>query len=175
MIDLITGHQGMPHISAPQIAALNNAVIENYGEGKLLRMKNGTMSLSGRVLTINTGYWRANGYDMEIQQTETMEIDLATLWDRRDGLYVEILRDIPTGAERAEIVRVKGNPAASPVEPPAPTEPELTTDTLIMAQNIGALYVTALGVTLEDRTMEYHLNNLGLSIVDGKLCITYTR
>lgn len=175
MIDLITGHQGQPHISAAQIADLNNAMIEDYGEGKLLRMKNGTMSLSGTTLTVSTGYWRANGYDMEIQQAETLEIDLTTSLSRRDGLYVEILKDIPSGTERAEIVRIKGNPAASPNEPAAPTEPELNTDVLIMAQNIGALYVTTSAVTLEDRTMEYHLNNLGLSIVVGKLCVTYTR
>lgn len=159
MIDLITGHQGMPHISAKQISDLNNAMMEGYGADKVMRMKDGTITLTNNdVFTVNPGYWRVNGYDMEIQQTETIQIVRPTgNLKRYDDIYIEILRDIPSGAERAEIVKVEGSPATSnPSHPPVPTEPELTTDVLLLCIQVGYVYATSTYTTKHDDTIPYH-------------------
>lgn len=159
MIDLITGHQGMPHISAKQISDLNNAMMEGYGADKIMRMKDGTITLTNNdVFTVNPGYWRVNGYDMEIQQTETIQIERPTgNLKRYDDIYIEILRDIPSGAERAEIVKVEGSPASSnPSHPPVPTEPELTTDVLLLCIQVGYVYATSTYTTKHDDTIPYH-------------------
>ena len=159
MIDLITGHQGMPHISAKQISDLNNAMMEGYGADKIMRMKDGTITLTNNdVFTVNPGYWRVNGYDMEIQQTETIQIERPTgNLKRYDDIYIEILRDIPSGAERAELVKVEGSPAvSSPSHPPVPTEPELNTDILLLCIQVGYVYATSTYTTKHDDTIPYH-------------------
>ena len=159
MIDLITGHQGMPHISAKQISDLNNAMMEGYGADKIMRMKDGTITLTNNdVFTVNPGYWRVNGYDMEIQQTETIQIVRPTgNLKRYDDIYIEILRDIPSGAERAELVKVEGSPAtSSPSHPPVPTEPELNTDVLLLCIKVGYVYATSTYTSKQDDTIPYH-------------------
>lgn len=158
MIDLITGHQGMPHISAKQISDINNAMMEGYGADKVMRMKDGTITLSNDTFKVNPGYWRVNGYDMEIQETESITIERTTgNLKRYDDIYVEILRDIPSGAERAELVKVVGTPASSsPSHPAAPTEPELTTDTLLLCIPVGYVYVTSSSTSKHDDTVAYH-------------------
>lgn len=158
MIDLITGHQGLPHISAKQISDINNAMMEGYGADKVMRMKDGTITLSNDTFTVNPGYWRVNGYDMEIQETESITIERTTgNLKRYDDIYVEILRDIPSGAERAELVKVEGTPASSsPSHPAAPTEPELTTDTMLLCIPVGYVYATSTYTTKHDDTIPYH-------------------
>ena len=152
-LDLITGHQGVAHISAEQISDINKAMMDGYGDNKVMRMKNGTLTQDGLAIEVATGYWRANGFDIQIQESETHYIDPSTIGTSRiDNIYVELLQDIPTGAQRAEITIIMGEEAASPVAPDDPTEPYLNTDILLDAVQIGTITVTEGAMVFTDLT-----------------------
>lgn len=156
MIDLITGHQGVAHISAIQVATLNNKLTGDIGVHKVVRIKDGTVSTDNLGIVIGTGYWRVNGYDMEITEAETILFDPTDVGVKRiDGVYVEILQDIASGVQRSEIVVVQGEPAVSPVAPSAPTAPEYTTDTLTQCELIGEATIDQSTMTFSDSTIEY--------------------
>lgn len=158
MIDLITGHQGVAHISADQIASINNAMMDNYGANKVMRLVGGELTANGLIIEVGTGYWRANGFDMEVQETETIYIDpTATGLSRIDNIYVEILQDIPTGAQRSEIVTVNGEPSATPTAPEAPTAPELNTDILLQVVPLASVTVTEGAMVMTDLTIAYEM------------------
>lgn len=158
MIDLITGHQGVAHISADQIASINNAMMDNYGANKVMRLVGGELTANGLTIEVSTGYWRANGFDMEVQEAETIYIDpTAAGLSRIDNIYVEILQDIPTGAQRSEIVTVNGEPSATPTAPEAPTAPELNTDILLQVVPLASVTVTEGAMVMEDYSVAYNI------------------
>ena len=158
MIDLITGHQGVAHISADQIASINNAMMDNYGANKVMRLVGGELTANGLTIEVGTGYWRANGFDMEVQEAETIYIDpTAAGLSRIDNIYVEILQDIPTGAQRSEIVTVNGEPSATPTAPEAPTAPELNTDILLQVVLLASVTVTEGAMVMTDLTIAYEM------------------
>lgn len=157
-LDLITGHQGVAHISAEQISDINKAMMNGYGDNKVMRMTGGAITQNALTLEIATGYWRANGFDIQIQESETHYIDPSTIGTSRiDNIYVELLQDIPTGAQRAEITIIMGEEAASPVAPEDPTEPYLNTDILLDAVQIGTVTVTEGAMVFTDLTEAYDL------------------
>lgn len=167
MIDLITGHQGVAHISAIQVATLNNKLTGDVGANKVVRIKDGTISDTDLSITIGTGYWRVNGYDMEITEAETILFDpTAAGVSRIDGVYVEILQDIASGVQRAEIVVVQGTPDANPTAPSAPTAPQYTTDNLNQCELVGEITVDENTSTWEDATIAYE-NFGGALFVDS--------
>ena len=158
MIDLITGHQGVAHISADQIASINNAMMDNYGANKVMRLVGGELTANGLTIEVGTGYWRANGFDMEVQEAETIYIDpTAAGLSRIDNIYVEILQDIPTGAQRSEIVTVNGEPSATPTAPEAPTAPELNTDILLQIIKLARVTVSEGAMIMEDYSVAYNI------------------
>jgi len=159
MIDLITGHQGVSHISAEQIADLQNAEMAGYGAHKVMRMDGGAVSATGLTVSVGIGYWRVNGYDMEIQEAEEILIDpTATGYNRIDNIYVEILQDIPSGVQRSELVVVQGEESASTPTPPLdPTDPELNTDILLQVELVCTCEVTDGAMTFTDETIPYEL------------------
>lgn len=158
MIDLITGHQGVAHISADQIASINNAMMDNYGANKVMRLVGGELTANGLTIEVGTGYWRANGFDMEVQEAETIYIDpTASGLSRIDNIYVEILQDIPTGAQRSEIVTVNGEPSATPTAPEAPTSPELNTDILLQVVPLASVTVTEGAMVMTDLSVAYEM------------------
>jgi len=157
-IDLITGHQGVAHISAEQIANINNALMDDYGVDKVVRLDDGTLTQDGLTINVGTGFWRVNGFDMEIQEAETVYIDpTATGLSRIDNIYVEILQDIPTGSQRSEIVTVQGEAAASPVAPDAPTVPVLNTDILLQVTPLATVTVTEGAMIMTDLSVAYEM------------------
>lgn len=157
-LDLITGHQGVAHISAEQISDINKAMMNGFGDNKVMRMTGGAITQNALALEIATGYWRANGFDIQIQESETHYIDPSTIGTSRiDNIYVELLQDIPTGAQRAEITIIMGEESASPVAPEDPTEPYLNTDILLDAVQIGTVTVTEGAMVFTDLTEEYDL------------------
>ena len=154
MIDLITGHQGVAHISAEQVATVNDVMMYGYGQDSVVRLKDGTVSADGLKVDINTGYWRLNGYDMQITQAESITIEAsAENMGRIDVIYAEILQDKPSGIQRVELVTVKGEEAATPAEPSAPTDPELTTDILLLALPVVKCTVSESTMTITDKTL----------------------
>lgn len=157
-IDLITGHQGVAHISAEQIAELQRAELGGYGDNKVMRMIDGGVTYAGLTITVAAGYWRVNGFDMEIQEAEEILIDPTTTGlSRIDNIYVEILQDIPTGSQRSEIVTVQGEAAASPVAPDAPTAPVLNTDILLQVTPLATVTVTEGAMVMTDLSVAYEM------------------
>lgn len=135
MIDLITGHQGVAHISAEQVSTINKSMMNGYGSGQIVRLKDGTITDGTLSVIVSTGYWRMDGYDMEIQESDTLLLDPVTNPgdSRIDIIFVELLQDIATGVQRCEYVIVQGEEDPTPSEPLAPTEPQNDTDRLILA------------------------------------------
>lgn len=157
-IDLITGHQSGSHISADQIATINNAMMDNFGANKVMRLVGGELTADGLTITISEGYWRVNGFDMEIQEGETLYIDPTTIGlSRIDDIYVEILQDIPTGAQRAEIYIALGEPSATPTAPDEPTAPYLNTDILLQIIKLARVTVSEGAMIMEDYSVAYNI------------------
>ena len=171
-IDLITGHQGQLHISAEQIATLNNAALNGFGDHKVLRMVGGAVSYSGLAISVGTGYWRVNGFDMEIYESENVYIDPSTIGTSRiDRVFVEILQDIPSGVQRSELVVVMGEESANtPIAPDAPTDPELNTDLMLQCEEVCVATVTEGAMTLSDSTIAFNVvTPAELATVDTKV------
>lgn len=157
-LDLITGHQGVAHISARQISDINKAVMNGYGDDTVVRMTGAELTQDGLTIEISTGYWRTNGFDVEVSEEETVYIDPSSVGTSRiDNVYVELLQDIPTGAQRAEIVTVQGEEADSPIAPEDPTAPVLNTDILLEVVKLAQVTVTEGAMVLNDMTVAYDL------------------
>ena len=154
MIDLITGHQGLPHITAEQVSTINDIFMYGYGVDTIVRLLDGTISQDGRAIVISEGYWRANGYDMQITEDETIAFDPTEAGvSRIDVVYAEILQDIPTGNQRTEFVVIQGTPDVSPSEPPVPSAAPLTTDDLILAIPVAKCTISENVMTFVDQTI----------------------
>jgi hypothetical protein len=67
------------------------------------------------------------------------------------------LQDIPTGAQRSEIVTVNGEPSATPTAPEAPTAPELNTDILLQVVPLASVTVTEGAMVMTDLTIAYEM------------------
>lgn len=160
-IDLITGHQGVAHISAEQIAELQRAELGGYGDNKVMRMIDGGVTYSGLTITVAAGYWRVNGYDMQIQEAEEILIDpTAAGMNRIDKVYATILQDIPSGVQRSELRVVQGEESAStPTAPTKPTAPILNTDELLQIEEVCTVTVSDGAMTFQDNTIPYELAN----------------
>lgn len=160
-IDLITGHQGVAHISEEQIAELQRAELGGYGDNKVMRMIDGGVTYSGLTITVAAGYWRVNGYDMQIQEAEEILIDpTAAGYNRIDKVYATILQDIPSGVQRSELRVVQGEESAStPTAPTKPTAPILNTDELLQIEEVCTVTVADGAMTFTDETIPYELAN----------------
>ena len=160
-IELITGHQGVAHISAEQIAELQRAELGGYGDSKVMRMIDGGVTYSGLTITVAAGYWRVNGFDMQIQEAEEILIDpTAAGMNRIDKVYATILQDIPSGVQRSELRVVQGEESAStPTAPTKPTAPILNTDELLQIEEVCTVTVSDGAMTFTDNTIPYELAN----------------
>lgn len=157
MIDLITGHQGIPHISAEQISTLHRSLMGTSGDNTVIKMTGGNLAQAGLAVEISAGFWRVHGYDMEIQEGETVLFDpTESGYSRIDNVYVEVLQDISSGVQRAELVNVMGEPSTTtPTAPSAPTEPENSYDILIVAVPVLTATITEGAMTFTDLTAQY--------------------
>ena len=153
MLDLITGHQGFLHITAEQISEVNRSITAGYGDNAVLRLKDGTLSSTGLSIGIAAGYWRANGFDVEITSAETIYVDPSSVGTSRiDKFYIELLQDIPSGNQRAELVYVKGTEASVPTPPDDPTAPVLSTDIMLECVCYATALIEENSLTLTDLT-----------------------
>lgn len=153
MLDLITGHQGFLHITAEQISEVNRAITAGYGNNAVLRLKDGTLSSTGLSIGVSPGYWRANGFDVQITSAETLYVDPSSVGTSRiDKFFIELLQDIPSGNQRAELVYVKGTEASVPTPPDDPTAPVLTTDIMLDCVCYATALIEENSLTLTDLT-----------------------
>lgn len=157
MIDLITGHQGIPHISAEQISTLHRSLMGTNGDNKVVRMKDGGVTSVGLTVAIDTGYWRVHGYDMQIQEAEAVIFDPTEAgYQRIDDLFVEILQDISSGVQRSELVIVQGEPSAIiPTAPAPPTEAASEYDLLVECVPVCSVLVIEGAMTMTDLTIPF--------------------
>lgn len=157
MIDLITGHQGVPHISAEQISAIQRAEIGISANNTVVRLSGGALSSVGLELTISEGYWRVHGYDMQFDEAEGVVFDPTEAgYSRIDQLYIEILQDISSGVQRAELIVIQGEPSTTtPTAPLAPTAPESSVDLLIEAVAVATITVSEGAMNMTDLTIAY--------------------
>lgn len=157
MIDLITGHQGIPHISAEQISTLHRSLMGSNGDNKVVRMKAGGVTSVGLTVSIDTGYWRVHGYDMQIQEAEAVIFDPTEAgYQRIDDLFVEILQDISSGVQRSELVIVQGEPSTTtPIAPAAPTEAASEYDLLVECVPVCSVLVIEGAMTMTDLTIPF--------------------
>lgn len=157
MIDLITGHQGIPHISAEQISTLHRSLMGTNGDNKVVRMKDGGVTSVGLTVSIDTGYWRVHGYDMQIQEAEAVIFDPTEAgYQRIDDLFVEILQDISSGVQRSELVIVQGEPSAIIATAPAPpTEAASEYDLLVECVPVCSVLVIEGAMTMTDLTIPF--------------------
>jgi hypothetical protein len=133
-------------------------MMDNFGANKVMRLVGGELTADGLTITISEGYWRVNGFDMEIQEGETLYIDPTTIGlSRIDDIYVEILQDIPTGAQRAEIYIALGEPSATPTAPDEPTAPYLNTDILLQIIKLARVTVSEGAMIMEDYSVAYNI------------------
>lgn len=154
MVDLITGHQGVPHISAEQVSTIQNALMYGYGQDQIVRIKDGGISKDGLEILIAAGYWRANGHDIQITEDDSVILDPTSEgMSRIDVVYAELLQDIPSGVQRVELVVVQGTESETPTEPPVPVAPQLTTDLLLLAVPVVKATVTEGAMTIVDQTL----------------------
>ena len=174
MIDLITGHQGVSHISAEQVSTLNRILSGDCDYGTIMRMKDGEIHAGILSVIVDTGYWRLNGIDMEIQEPDTILLDEPSAGNSRiDMIYVELLQDIATGNQRCEYVVVQGVESITPTVPDEPTEPANQTDELLLIAPLAKVTVGSDNSTsMQDYTTKF-VPHVGLSIIDGKINITY--
>lgn len=153
MLDLITGHQGFLHITAEQISEVNRSITAGYGDNAVLRLKDGTLSSTGLSIGIAAGYWRANGFDVDITSADTIYVDPSSVGTSRiDKFYIELLQDIPSGNQRAELVYVKGTEASVPTPPDDPTAPVLSTDIMLECVCYATALIEENSLTLTDLT-----------------------
>ena len=157
MIDLITGHQGIPHISAEQISTLHRSLMGSNGDNKVVRMKDGGVNSVGLTVSIDTGYWRVHGYDMQIQEAEAVIFDPTEAgYQRIDDLFVEILQDISSGVQRSELVIMQGEPSTTtPIAPAAPTEAASEYDLLVECVPVCSVLVIEGAMTMTDLTIPF--------------------
>ena len=163
MIDLITGHQGIPHISAEQISTLHRSLMGSNGDNKVVRMKDGGVNSVGLTVSIDTGYWRVHGYDMQIQEAEAVIFDPTEAgYQRIDDLFVEILQDISSGVQRSELVIVQGEPSTTtPIAPAAPTEAASEYDLLVECVPVCSVLVIEGAMTMTDLTIPFKVSSGG--------------
>ena len=142
-MELITGHHGDTVITAEQFAEYNRMLI---GDDNSIVYRSRTSnfcatSTSGLYWTMDTGHLLANGRDIAVDEAETVGTDPTTTYTRIDSIFLEVLRDDTTLAERAEFVLELGTEAEEPIAPDTPTDADDTLTTLLFAIRVADLVV----------------------------------
>ena len=94
-IDLITGHQGFAHITAEQVAEVNRAMTYGAGDDIVIRLVDGLVTGSDFYIEVGAGYWRANGFDIQITEPKGIYVDPTSVGTARiDNFYIEVFKII---------------------------------------------------------------------------------
>jgi hypothetical protein len=148
-MELITGHHGDTVITSEQWAEYNRMLI---GDDNSIVYRSRTSnfcatSTSGLYWTMDTGHLLANGRDIAVDEAETVGTDPTTTYTRIDSIFLEVLRDDTTLAERAEFVLELGTEAEEPIAPDTPTDADDTLTTLLFAIRVADLTVSGEEIT----------------------------
>lgn len=162
-LELVTGHTGTAHITAEQVASLQQGIISD-DSAKLYRFNTGNQCEVSVVddlqVQINTGNAIASGRHFQVTAAETFDIDPTNSgYSRIDGIFFEIISDNETSVESCQFVTVKGNEYLTttgiPNVPDTPTSVD-DTHTLLICVPVAYVYVSYQTIsTLEDETVAY--------------------
>lgn len=159
-IELVTSHQGAPHITTDQVIDLLAGFSGDISGIYRFNLDNNLKPTvtSGLQITVDTGQGLAGGYFFQLLQTYVWELDpLAVGYSRIDDLYLVIYEDTLTTVQSCDFVYQSGTPyvtgqAGSP--PPAPSGTNIKATFLFLRVNV----VSGLIDSLTDNSKSYISN-----------------
>jgi hypothetical protein len=141
-IELVTSHQGAPHITTDQVIDLLAGFSGDISGINRFNLDNDLEPTvtSGLQITVDTGQGLAGGYFFQLLQAYVWELDpLAVGYSRIDDLYIVIYEDQMTTVQSCDFVYAQGTPfvtgqAGSP--PPAPSGSNIKATFLFLRANV---------------------------------------
>lgn len=141
-IELVTSHQGAPHITTDQVIDLLAGFSGDISGIYRFNIDNNLKPTvtSGLQITVDTGQGLAGGYFFQLLQAYAWELDpLAVGYSRIDDLYIVIYEDQMTTVQSCDFVYAQGTPfvtgqAGSP--PPAPSGANIKATFLFLRANV---------------------------------------
>lgn len=115
---VVTGHQGVPHVSSADAGLFNAGVI---GTGKYVLNTGGHFSAAttSNTITIQPGDLVNQGRHISMQEVHTLTIENAPVgYTRKDRITMRYRKDSSSMVESADLVVIQGTPAVTnPVSP----------------------------------------------------------
>lgn len=145
-MELVTGHQATPHITAEQVSRLLQGVttMDDTTVYRLLIGNNCAVSVSSLNVSIDTGEIVLHGFHTTFEEGYTVTLDptIDAAKSRIDKIVMEIIEDLTTGIQTANIEVVQGEESSSPVAPATPVVPTLPTEKFLAVGVIATVTVS---------------------------------
>lgn len=149
-MELVTGHQATPHITAEQVSRLLQGVttMDDTTVYRLPIGNNCAVSVSSLNVSIDTGEIVLHGFHTTFEEGYTVTLDptIDAAKFRIDKIVMEIIEDLTTGIQTANIEVVQGEESSSPVAPATPVVPTLPTEKFLAVGVIAT--VTVANITI---------------------------
>lgn len=145
-MELVTGHQAGPHITAAQVSrfiqgitVMDDTTVYRLNEGNKCAITTTDLNL-----TIDTGEMVLHGFHVTNETAYDIGIDPVSNASntRIDKIVLEITEDITTGIQNASVVVVQGTEAVSPVPPATPSTPSSPTELFLGVGVIAQITAT---------------------------------
>ena len=145
-MELVTGHQATPHITAEQVSRLLQGVttMDDTTVYRLPIRNNCAVSVSSLDVSIDTGEIVLHGFHTTFEEGYTVTLDptIDAAKSRIDKIVMEIIEDLTTGIQTANIEVVQGEESSSPVAPATPVAPTSPTEKFLAVGVIAKVTVS---------------------------------
>ena len=145
-MELVTGHQATPHITAEQVSRLLQGVttMDDTTVYRLPIGDNCAVSVSSLDVSIDTGEIVLHGFHTTFEEGYTVTLDptIDAAKSRIDKIVMEIIEDLTTGIQTANIEVVQGEESSSPVAPATPVAPTSLTEKFLAVGVIATVTVS---------------------------------
>lgn len=145
-MELVTGHQAGPHITAAQVSRFIQGitVMDDTTVYRLNEGNNCAITTTDLNLTIDTGEMVLHGFHVTNETPYDIGIDPVSdaSKTRIDKIVLEITEDMTTGIQTASVVVVQGTEATSPVPPATPSTPSSPTEIFLGVGVIAQITAT---------------------------------
>lgn len=145
-MELVTGHQATPHITAEQVSRLLQGVttMDDTTVYRLPIGNNCAVSVSSLNVSIDTGEIVLHGFHTTFEEGYTVTLDptIDAAKSRIDKIVMEIIEDLTTGIQTANIEVVQGEESSSPVAPATPVVPTSPTEKFLAVGVIATVTVS---------------------------------
>ena len=145
-MELVTGHQATPHITAEQVSRLLQGVttMDDTTVYRLPIGNNCAVSVSSLDVSIDTGEIVLHGFHTTFEEGYTVTLDptIDAAKSRIDKIVMEIIEDLTTGIQTANIEVVQGEESSSPVAPATPVAPTSPTEKFLAVGVIATVTVS---------------------------------